>query len=109
LKPKFGYWAFGQVLLFIFEFQVACKYFFLVGKIDYEHKFKCRSYELFHFSCIKFIFLVIFGELLDVAMWLKLPKDMEPMKFFLAKKSWLLYFLNIKIQKITHGSTQCHI
>jgi hypothetical protein len=72
-------------------------------------KFKCRSYELFHFSCIKFIFLVIFGELLDVAMWLKLPKDMEPMKFFLAKKSWLLYFLNIKIQKITHGSTQCHI
>jgi hypothetical protein len=35
---------------------------------------ECKSYELFHFSYIKFIFHVIFLELLDAAMWLKLPK-----------------------------------
>jgi hypothetical protein len=31
-----------------------------------------KNYELFHFSCIKIIFNVIFEELLDVAIWLKL-------------------------------------
>jgi hypothetical protein len=37
-------------------------------------EFGCKSYELFHFSSIKFIFHVIIEELLDAAMWLKLPK-----------------------------------
>jgi hypothetical protein len=38
-------------------------------------KFGCKSYELFHFPCIKFVFLVIFvEEFLDASMWLKLLK-----------------------------------
>jgi hypothetical protein len=37
-------------------------------------EFGCKSYELFHYSCIKFILILIFVELLDAAMWLKLPK-----------------------------------
>jgi hypothetical protein len=40
----------------------------------HNSEFGCKSYELFHFPCNKFIFLVIFEELLDAAMWLKLPK-----------------------------------
>jgi hypothetical protein len=31
-------------------------------------EFGCKSYELFHFSCVKLIFHVIPKELLDVAM-----------------------------------------
>jgi hypothetical protein len=40
-----------------------------------QSKFGCNSYKLFHFSCIKFIFFVIFEVLLNATMWLKLPKD----------------------------------
>jgi hypothetical protein len=40
----------------------------------HNFEFGCKSYELFHFSSVKFIFCVIVEELLDVAMWLKVPK-----------------------------------
>jgi hypothetical protein len=37
-------------------------------------KFECKSYKLFHFSCIKIIVLVIFEELIDATIQLKLSK-----------------------------------
>jgi hypothetical protein len=32
-KPEFGYWVFGQVLPFIFEFKVVRYYFFWLEKL----------------------------------------------------------------------------
>jgi hypothetical protein len=48
-------------------------------------KFGCQSYELFHFSCIKFIFHVIFEELL---------KDSHVAKISQGLRTWY--------QKINH-------
>jgi hypothetical protein len=50
-------------------------------------KFGCKSCELFHFSCIKLIFHLIFEEFLDSAMLLKLLKGLKRM---VPKKDFVL-------------------
>ena len=71
----------------------------------HNYEFGCKCYELFHFSCIKLIFHVIFEELLNAAMWLKLLRveGQVPKKIYFTHK--ILDFYLSLIKKITLDST----
>jgi hypothetical protein len=72
-------------------------------------KFGCKSYELLYFPYVKFIFLVIFEELLDATMWLKLPKGRkvgyQKKVCVIHKILYFLFFLHIVLHDVIFNIT----
>ena len=73
-------------------------------------KFGCKSYELFYFSRVKFIFRVIFEELLDVTRCNHVSRIAQGLQGRIPKKfkkiaHKILDFYFFLIIKITHNST----